>query len=122
VEEFTNIADTIETVNGKVTVKSTAPIITFTDGSDVEQADVVEGTMKLNVDLNGNAKDLVIFAIYSDDGEFAVLEYSQTATIENGIATATINTIELDDSKNYYAKAFVWDTTTYYGFTQTIGE
>ena len=76
--------------------------------------------MVLNVDLNGNNKNLVIFAIYSENGEYAVMEYSQTATIEDGIATATINSITLDNSKNYYAKAFVWDTTSYYGFVETL--
>ena len=122
VEEFTEISSTIETANGKITVVSTDPIIKFTNGSDVETDEVVAGTMKLTVDLNNNAKDLVIFAIYTDDGDFAVMEYSQTATIKDGIATATIENITLDNSKTYYAKAFVWDTTTYYGFTETIGK
>ena len=117
-DEF-NFADTIITENGKVTVKSTAPIITFTNGSEAVE-DVAAGTMVLNVDLNGNNKNLVIFAIYSENGEYAVMEYSQTATIEDGIATATINSITLDNSKNYYAKAFVWDTTSYYGFVETL--
>ena len=116
---YADITGTFKTANGKVTVKSTAPIITFTNGSEAVE-DVAAGTMVLNVDLNGNNKNLVIFAIYSENGEYAVMEYSQTATIEDGIATATINSITLDNSKNYYAKAFVWDTTSYYGFVETL--
>ncbi len=97
------------------------PIFTFTDGNDDAVDDVVADTMKLNVDLNGNDdKDLVIFAIYRDNGEYAVLEYSEKARIENGIATATINIDSLADNVNYYAKAFVWDDVSYYGFVQTL--
>lgn len=116
-----DFAGTLLTANGKVTVKSTAPIVTFTNGTTAV-SDVTEGTMTLSVDLNGNDKNLVIFAIYSDNGECELLEYSKKATIENGIATAVINDIEIDSSANYYAKALVWDDVSYSGFVNTLGK
>ena len=97
------------------------PHFTFTNGTTAV-SDVVEGTMVLTVNLNGNDKDLVIFAIYEESGEFTVLKTAQTATIDGDIATATITGLELEDGKNYYAKAYVWDDVSYSGFVKTLGK
>ena len=104
-------------------IKVVSPI-KFTNGT-TEVNDVVSGTMALEVDLSdaSNAnKNMVIFAIYSVNDGYAVLEYSESATFAAGKATATITDIDLTSGVDYYAKAFVWNGTSYYGFSQTIGK
>lgn len=119
-EEFTEIGSTIKTVNGKVSVISTDPIITLTDADGETVNSVVEGTMNVSVDLNGNDYDFVMFAIYTNDGEYAVLEYCGEATVSGETATGSIENITFETGKTYYAKVFVWDEATCYGFSQTF--
>ncbi len=119
-EEFTEIGSTIKTVNGKVSVISTDPIITLTDADGETVNSVVEGTMNVSVDLNGNDYDFVMFAIYTNDGEYAVLEYCGEAAVSGETATGSIENITFETGKTYYAKVFVWDEATCYGFSQTF--
>ena len=121
----TNIASSVKTVNGKITVKGepvTGPVVTFTNGSGATVDDVVAGTMNMSVAMNGDTSDLVMFAIYTMEGDYAVLKYQTNATIANGTATAQLQNIVVENGKNYYAKAFIWDAETFYGSVVTLGK
>jgi len=105
-------------------IKVVSPI-KFTNGTTEVNDVAVGGTMTLEVDLSDGSNDdktMIMFAIYSKSGDYAVLEGSAQATTAAGKATATIDTSDLTSGVNYYAKAFVWNGTTFYGFSQTIGE
>ena len=114
-----------QTVDGEIRVvpPSSDPEITFKDGSGAEVNKVVEGTMELTVDLNGADYDLVLFAIYSTGTHpYVEMKYVETATLSDGVYKATITNIEIESDKDYYAKAFVWNTSDYLGICETISE